>query len=58
MSYPQGAPGGPGYPPAQQPTTQFSAPTQQFAKIGESDPAAAGPSKLPGYLSAAVAALG
>ncbi|KMO73991.1 hypothetical protein BST22_20730 [Mycolicibacterium chubuense] len=58
MSYPQGAPGGSGYPPAQQPTTQFSAPTQQFAKIGESDPAAGGPSKLPGYLSAAVAALG
>ena len=31
MSYPQGPPGSPGYPPAQQPT-QFTAPTQQFVK--------------------------
>ena len=29
MTYP---PGSPGYPPAQQPTTQFVAPTQQFGK--------------------------
>jgi hypothetical protein len=57
MSYP---PGSPGYPPAQQPTTQFSAPTQQFGKLPEpAAPAAAeGPSKLPVYLTAAVAALG
>jgi Family of unknown function (DUF5336) len=55
MTYP---PGSPGYPPAQQPTTQFSAPTQQFGKVGETAPAAEGPSKLPVYLTAAVAALG
>ncbi|HEY6649753.1 MAG TPA: DUF5336 domain-containing protein [Mycobacterium sp.] len=57
MSYP---PGSPGYPPAQQPTTQFSAPTQQLGKLPEpAAPAAAeGPSKLPVYLTAAVAALG
>src|SRR6478752_1763218 len=42
MTYP---PGNPGYPSAQQPTTQFAAPTQQFGK-------------LPVYLTAAVAALG
>lgn len=53
MSYP---PGSPGYPPAQQPTTNFSAPTQQFAKVGETAPE--GPSKLPMYLTVAVAALG
>ena len=54
MTYP---PGSPGYPPAQQPTTQFSAPTQQFGKLAE--PAAAeGPSKWPMYLTIAVAALG
>lgn len=59
MSYPQGPPGSPGYPPAQQPTTQFAAPTQQFGKVPEAAPAAAeGPSKLPEYLIAAVAALG
>lgn len=58
MSYPQGAPGGPGFPPAQQPTNQFSAPTQQFSKLPDSEPAAEGPSKLPLYLSAATAALG
>ncbi|MGX9787895.1 DUF5336 domain-containing protein [Mycobacterium sp. MMS18-G62] len=54
MTYP---PGSPGYPPAQQqPTNQFAAPTQQF---GKPDTAAAeGPSKLPLYLTAAVAALG
>jgi hypothetical protein len=57
MTYP---PGSPGYPPAQQPTTQFSAPTQQFGKLPEAAPAPAaeGSSKLPMYLTAAVAALG
>jgi Family of unknown function (DUF5336) len=57
MSYP---PGSPGYPPAQQPTTQFAAPTQQFGKVPDTTttPAAEGPSKLPLYLTAAVAALG
>ena len=56
MTYP---PGSPGYPPAQQPTTQFAAPTQQFGKAPEAGPAAAeGPTKLPMYLTAAVAALG
>ncbi|MEH3140319.1 MAG: DUF5336 domain-containing protein [Mycobacterium kyogaense] len=59
MSYPQGPTGGHGYQPGQQPTTQFSAPTQQFARVGEpSGPAAEGPGKLPEYLSAAVAGLG
>jgi hypothetical protein len=59
MSYPQGQPGSPGYPPAQQPTTQFAAPTQQFGKVPDAGPATAeGPSKLPEYLTAAVAALG
>src|SRR5215475_8375467 len=55
-------PGSPGYPPAQQPTTQFAAPTQQFGKVPDTTtrttPAAEGPSKLPVYLTAAVAALG
>ena len=56
MTYP---PGSPGYPPAQQPTTQFAAPTQQFGKVPDAGPAAAeGPSKLPVYLTAAAAALG
>jgi uncharacterized membrane protein YgcG len=55
MTYP---PGSPGYPPAQQPTTQFAAPTQQFGKMPEAAPSAEGPSKLPVYLTAAVAALG
>jgi hypothetical protein len=55
MTYP---PGSPGYPPAQQPTTQFSAPTQQFGKLPDVAPAAEGPSKLPVYLTAAVAVLG
>ena len=58
MSYPQGPPGGPGYQPGQQPTPQFGAPTQQFARVGDSAPSAEGPSKLPGYLSAAIAGLG
>jgi hypothetical protein len=58
MSYPQGPSGSPGYPPAQQPTTQFSAPTQQFGKLPDVAPAAEGLSKLPVYLTAAVAALG
>ncbi len=39
MTYP---PGSPGYPPAQQPTTQFAAPTQQFGKLPEVAPAAEG----------------
>jgi hypothetical protein len=55
MTYP---PGSPGYPPAQQPTTQFAAPTQQFGKLPEPASAVEGPSKLPVYLTAAVAALG
>jgi Family of unknown function (DUF5336) len=58
MSYPQGPSGSPGYPPAQQPTTQFAAPTQQFGKSPDAAPAEDGPSKLPLYLTAAVAALG
>ncbi|GAC1646527.1 MAG: hypothetical protein NVS4B6_20610 [Mycobacterium sp.] len=55
MTYP---PGSPGYPPSQQPTTQFSAPTQQFGKLPDPAAAAEGPSKLPMYLTIAVAALG
>jgi hypothetical protein len=56
MTYP---PDSPGYPPAQQPTTQFAAPTQQFGKLPGAGPAAPeGSSKLPLYLTAAVAALG
>jgi hypothetical protein len=59
MSYPQGPSTNPGYPPAQQPTTQFSAPTQQFGKVPDAGGGAAdGPSKLPVYLSAVVAAFG
>lgn len=64
MTYPPNS----GYPPSQQPTTQFSAPTQQFGKVeqpaGQGQPhapaatAAAGPSKLPVFLLAGVAALG
>lgn len=57
MSYPQGAPGGPGYPPAQPPTNQFAVPTQQFGRAPEPS-AAPGPSKLPMFLTAAVAVLG
>ncbi len=45
----QARPEDPDYPPGQQPTTQFSAPTQQFGKIGDHDPAGHGPSKLPMY---------
>jgi Family of unknown function (DUF5336) len=55
MTYP---PGSPGYPPAQQPTTQFAAPTHQFGKGPDAGPAAEGTNKLPVYLSAAVAVLG
>ena len=59
MSYPQGPPGSPGYPPAQQPTIQFVAPSQQSGRAPEPDPAApAGPSQLPMYLSVAVVVLG
>ena len=53
MTYP---PGSPGFPPAQQPTNQFSAPTQQFGKVPEAAPE--GPSRLPMYLTVAVVALG
>jgi Family of unknown function (DUF5336) len=53
------SPGSQGYPPAQQPTTQFAAPTQQFGKVPETSTSATeGPGKLPLYLTAAVAALG
>ena len=55
MSYPQGAPGGPGYPSAQHPNAHFAAPTQQFARLPEFD---AGVSKLPSYLASAIAAIG
>lgn len=59
MTYPPGSPGSPGYPPAQQPTNQFSAPTQQFGKVGEPNSSTPqGASKLPAYLTIAVAALG
>ena len=58
MSYPQGPPGNPGYPPAQQPTTQFTAPTQQFVKAEPAPAAPAGPSQLPMYLTVAVVVLG
>lgn len=58
MSYPQGPPGGPGYPGAQQPTTQFTAPTQQFSRVPDQDIGPPAASKLPMYLTAAVAALG
>lgn len=54
MTYP---PGSPGYPPAQQ-GNQY-APTQQYGKVGEpSEGSAAGPSKLPVYLTAAVVVFG
>lgn len=56
MSYPPGPHGSPGYPPAQQSTHQFAAPTQQFGKPDPAVPGAA--SKLPVYLAAAVAVLG
>lgn len=51
------SPGSPGYPPANQPTTNFSAPTQHFGKpdLGQG---ADGPSKLPAYLLIAAAVLG
>ena len=65
MTYP---PSSSGYPSGQQPTTQFSAPTHQFGKVDQpsaqspaspaQSPAAAGPSKLPFILLAAVAVLG
>ncbi|MCB0950304.1 MAG: DUF5336 domain-containing protein [Mycobacterium sp.] len=56
MSYPHGAPGSPGYPPAQQQNGPFGAPTQQFARLPEFE--TAGVSRLPGYLAVAIAALG
>jgi len=53
------SPGSPGYPPANQPTTNFSAPTQHFGKAPDLSPGAGdGASKLPAYLLMAVAALG
>ncbi|BCI55047.1 hypothetical protein NIIDNTM18_43250 [Mycolicibacterium litorale] len=52
------SPGSPGYPPANQPTTQFAAPTQHFGKLPEQPPAEEGPNKLPAYLLMVVAALG
>ena len=61
MTYP---PSSPGYPSGQQPTQQFSAPTQQFGKLEQQSQApapaqtAAGPSRLPFILLAAVAGLG
>ena len=62
MTYP---PSSSGYPSSQQPTTQFSAPTQQFGKVDQpsaqapaSAAAATGPSKLPFILLAAIAVLG
>ncbi|MDR3662830.1 MAG: DUF5336 domain-containing protein [Mycobacterium sp.] len=54
-------PGNPGYPPQPQPS-QFGGPAQQFSRLPEQIPAGpvapAGPSKLPLYLTAAVAGLG
>ena len=60
MTYP---PSSSGYPPSQQPTTQFSAPTQQFGKAEQPSAqapaaAAAGPSRLPFILLAAIAVSG
>jgi Family of unknown function (DUF5336) len=61
MTYP---PSSPGYPPSQQPTTQFSAPSQAFGKAEQQQPAQgpastpAIPSKLPFILLAAVSVLG
>jgi hypothetical protein len=52
------SPGSPGYPQANQPTTQFSAPTQHFGKLPEQPAAGEGPNKLPAYLLMVVAALG
>lgn len=52
------SPGSPGYPPANQPTTQFSAPTQHFGKVPEAPAAGESPNKLPAYLLMVVAALG
>ena len=58
MSYPSGPSGpigNPGY-PSGPPPAQYNAPTQQFSQV--SDAAPAGPSKLPLYLTSAVAVLG
>lgn len=56
MSYPSGPPGNSGYPSGPS-TGQYSAPAQQFGHTQEvATPA--GPSRLPQYLAAAVAALG
>ncbi|BBY31741.1 DUF5336 domain-containing protein [Mycolicibacterium sediminis] len=53
MSYPSG---NPGYPPPAAPTTQFAAPTQQFAK--QPEPGQPSDSKLPLFLSIGIAVLG
>ncbi|MGV0837364.1 DUF5336 domain-containing protein [Mycolicibacterium thermoresistibile] len=56
MTYP---PGSPGYPSAQQPTSQYGGPTQQMTTLPSAGiTSAEGPSKLPLYLTAAVAVLG
>lgn len=55
MSYPSGPPGNSGYPSGPS-AGQYNAPTQQFGHTQEAAPA--GPSRLPQYLAAAVAALG
>lgn len=57
MTYP---PGSPGYPSAQQPTTQFGSPVQPYGKAApEAVPAPPGePVKIVTYLAAAVAGLG
>ena len=52
MTYPPGSPNYASPPPA----AQYSAPTQQLSRVPEPGPA--GPSKLPVYLTAAVAVLG
>lgn len=54
MTYP---PGGPGYPPAQPQAPYTTPPTQQFGAAAP-EPTPPGPSKLPLYLTATVAALG
>ena len=56
MTYP---PGSPGYPSAQPPTSQYGGPTQQMTTLPSAGIAnAEGSSKLPLYLTAAVAVLG
>lgn len=52
------SPGNPGYPPANQPTTQFAAPTQHFGKVPEQPAPGESPNKLSAYLLMVVSALG